>query len=89
MEEPERSGTSTGRAISTVAAAWVLSLGVDLLIHGALLARLYSEPSPFLLDAHEAFRRIPFGYLTFLEAVREVEARAARRAGAGLRYHHW
>lgn len=24
------------------------------------------EPSPFLLDPQDAFRRIPFGYLTFL-----------------------
>lgn len=66
MTERQRAGTGTGRAVSTVAAAWILSLGVDLLLHGGLLARLYSEPSPFLLDANDAFRRIPFGYLTFL-----------------------
>jgi hypothetical protein len=52
--------------VSTVAAAWILSLGVDLLLHGGLLARYYVEPSPFLLDSPEAFRRIPYGYATFL-----------------------
>jgi hypothetical protein len=51
---------------SAVAAAWVLSLGVDLFLHAGLLARLYLEPSPFLLPAAEAFRRIPAGYLAFL-----------------------
>src|SRR5690606_36135025 len=38
----------------------------DLFLHGGLLARLYVGPSPFLLPADDAFRRIPFGYLTFL-----------------------
>lgn len=52
--------------ISSVAAAWVLSVGFDLFLHGGLLARVYAEPSPFLLPAEEAFRRIPLGYLTFL-----------------------
>jgi hypothetical protein len=65
MVETQREMT-TARAISTVAAAWILSLGVDLLLHGGLLAGHYVEPSPFLLDPQEAFRRIPFGYLTFL-----------------------
>jgi len=46
--------------------AWLLSLGVDLFLHAGLLARLYVAPSPFLLDAGAAFRRIPAGYLTFL-----------------------
>ncbi len=49
-----------------VAAAWVLSIGFDLFLHGGLLARLYVEPSPFLLPLEEAFRRIPLGYLAFL-----------------------
>jgi hypothetical protein len=41
-------------------------LGVDFLIHGGLLASLYSQSSPFLLPPLEAFRRIPIGYLSFL-----------------------
>jgi hypothetical protein len=53
-------------AISSVAAAWVLSVGFDVFLHGGVLARVYVEPSPFLLPPEEAFRRIPLGYLTFL-----------------------
>jgi hypothetical protein len=52
--------------VSSIAAAWLLSIGIDLFLHGGLLARLYVEPSPFLLPAEDAFRRIPLGYLTFL-----------------------
>lgn len=49
-----------------IGAAWILSLGFDLLLHGGLLARLYIEASPFLLSAAVAFRRIPIGYAAFL-----------------------
>lgn len=49
-----------------VAAAWVLSVGFDLFLHGGLLAGMYVEPSQFLLPPEEAFRRIPLGYLAFL-----------------------
>lgn len=61
------SGTS-GRsaAVLSIAAAWVLSIGIDLFLHGGLLAHLYVVPSPFLLPAQDAFRRIPLGYLTCL-----------------------
>jgi hypothetical protein len=60
--------TPTGRlaAVSAIAAAWLLSVGIDVFLHGGLLAHLYVEPSPFLLPAEDAFRRIPLGYLTFL-----------------------
>lgn len=54
------------RVVSSIAAAWVLSVGFDLFLHGGLLARAYAEASPFLLPAEEAFRRIPLGYLAFL-----------------------
>jgi hypothetical protein len=50
----------------SIAAAWILSLGFDVFLHGGLLARLYVEPHPFLLGPDEAFRRIPLGYLAFL-----------------------
>lgn len=59
-----RQGSSV--ALHSIAAAWVLSLAIDLFLHAGLLARLYAEPSPFLLPAEDAFRRIPLGYLTFL-----------------------
>lgn len=52
--------------MNAVAAAWLLSLAIDLLLHAGVLAKLYVEPSPFLLGPQEAFRRIPLGYLSFL-----------------------
>ena len=52
--------------VGGVLAAWLLSLGFDLFLHAGLLARLYARPSPFLLPAEDAFRRIPLGYAAFL-----------------------
>ncbi|MBZ5641059.1 MAG: hypothetical protein LAO51_20150 [Acidobacteriia bacterium] len=60
----ERNGAF--RVLGVVGAAWVLSLGFDLLLHAGVLAKLYVEPSPFLLQPEEAFHRIPLGYLAFL-----------------------
>ena len=55
------------RSISTVALlSWLSMLGFDFLIHAGLLARLYVDPSPFLLPPETAFRLIPLGYLSFL-----------------------
>lgn len=59
-------GNASVRALSAVGAAWVVSLAFDLFLHAGLLARLYTEPSPFLLQAEDAFRRIPLGYASFL-----------------------
>lgn len=60
-------GTSSSSAVAgSIAAAWVLSIGIDVFLHGGLLARLYVVHSPFLLPAEDAFRRIPLGYLAFL-----------------------
>jgi hypothetical protein len=61
---PTKGGPS--HTVLAIAAAWLLSLGFDLFLHGGLLASLYLAPDPFLLPPEEAFRRIPFGYLTFL-----------------------
>lgn len=47
-------------------AAWLLSIGIDFLLHAGVLARLYLREEPFLLPAHLAFARIPAGYLSFL-----------------------
>jgi len=64
--EDERRAAGSALAPFPIAAAWVLSIGFDLFLHGGLLAGLYTEPSPFLLAPAEAFRRIPLGYLAFL-----------------------
>jgi hypothetical protein len=45
---------------------WLSMLGFDFLLHAGLLAKLYLQPSPFLLSPEEAFRLIPLGYLSFL-----------------------
>lgn len=52
--------------IGLIVSAWLLSLGIDFLLHGGVLARLYIRESPFLLPAESAFARIPIGYFTFL-----------------------
>jgi|GEM_PF-633303 len=54
------------RIVLSVAAAWSLALGFDVLLHAGLLANLYVDPQPFLLGPDEAFQRIPIGYLSFL-----------------------
>ncbi len=86
----ERGTVAASRMMLSVAAAWLLSLGFDLFLHAGLLARLYAEPSPFLLEPEEAFRRIPLGYLAFLILTlalywlfRQIDVRGA---GAGFRY---
>ncbi|MDH3744018.1 MAG: hypothetical protein OES47_02820 [Acidobacteriota bacterium] len=62
----KRTDFNVSRMVLSVAAAWILSLGFDLFLHGGLLARLYVGPSQFLLEPEQAFRRIPLGYLAFL-----------------------
>ncbi len=46
--------------------AWLSMLGFDFLLHAGLLAKLYLEPSPFLLPSMTALTLIPVGYLSFL-----------------------
>jgi hypothetical protein len=83
------SPASTG-PLQAIAAAWILSLGIDLFMHAGLFARVYVQPSPFLLDAEAAFRRIPFGYATFLILTAGLywllNTLRIRGAAAGLRY---
>jgi hypothetical protein len=46
--------------------AWLSMLGFDFLLHAGLLAKLYLQPSPFLLPPLTALKLIPVGYLSFL-----------------------
>ena len=46
--------------------AWVSMLGFDFFLHAGLLAKLYLQPSPFLLPPLASFKLIPLGYLSFL-----------------------
>lgn len=57
---------SLARSASAVFAAWLLTIGFDAFLHAGLLANLYLIEHPSLLGPHLAFRRIPFGYLSFL-----------------------
>jgi hypothetical protein len=57
---------SKRRLVATVFLALFAVIGFDFFLHGGLLAKLYAEPSPFLLPLEEAFRLIPLGYLSFL-----------------------
>ncbi len=56
----------TSRIIGLGALGWISMLGIDFFLHAGLLAKLYAQPSPFLLPLEDAFRLIPIGYLSFL-----------------------
>jgi hypothetical protein len=56
----------TSRIIGLGVLGWISMLGIDFFLHAGLLAKLYAEPSPFLLPPEDAFRLIPIGYLSFL-----------------------
>lgn len=57
---------SRRRLVAIGLLSWLSTLGVDFFLHGGLLAKLYVQPSPFLLPPSDAFRRIPIGYLAAL-----------------------
>jgi hypothetical protein len=64
LDEPDEASGNLAASLPSLPLG--SSVGIDLFLHGGLLARPYVEPSPFLLPAEDAFRRIPLGYLTFL-----------------------
>jgi hypothetical protein len=45
--------------------ALIAVIGFDLLLHGGVLAPLYSHGTSFLLEPKRAFQLIPLGYLSF------------------------
>jgi hypothetical protein len=64
---PDSRGSPQSRRLIAIAfLAWIAMIGLDFFIHAGLLARLYTEPSPFLLPPSRAFALIPLGYLSFL-----------------------
>lgn len=54
------------RLISICLLGWFSMLGVDFFLHGGLMARVYQQPSSFLLPPLDAYKRIPLGYLAAL-----------------------
>ncbi|MFX0185443.1 MAG: hypothetical protein ACFE95_20360 [Candidatus Hodarchaeota archaeon] len=55
--------------ISLILISWLTFLSLDLLFHAGILATLYVQPNPAILDPEQAFFRIPIGYLSFLLSV--------------------
>lgn len=56
---------STRRIVALGVLVWISMVAVDFFLHAGLLARLYAQPSPFLLSPEGAFALIPVGYLSF------------------------
>lgn len=57
---------SLKQMVSVGLLSWITVIGFDFFLHGGLLSRLYTQPSPFLLPPATAYRFIPVGYLSFL-----------------------
>lgn len=57
---------SIKRLIGVTLLAWIGIIGFDFILHGGILSSFYVQDSSFLLPPLESFRRIPFGYLSFL-----------------------
>jgi hypothetical protein len=66
VTHPKEADFSTSGAVKLTLLAWLAMVGFDFFLHGGLLAGLYEQPSPFLLDPQQAFVLIPVGYLSFL-----------------------
>ncbi len=58
--------TSKRVKIGIIFAGWLAMVGFDLFFHAGVLAKFYTQPSPFLLSPEDAFIRIPLGYISFL-----------------------
>ncbi|MHA2425910.1 MAG: DUF1761 domain-containing protein [Candidatus Thorarchaeota archaeon] len=46
--------------------AWIATLGIDFLWHGGILADIYRNPNPAIIEPEQAFIRIPLGYGSLL-----------------------
>ena len=64
--QPESMTHSKQHILLLTIIAWLAMLGFDFLLHAGLLAKIYLQPSPFLLPPLTAFALIPVGYLSFL-----------------------
>jgi hypothetical protein len=64
-------------------------VAVDFSLHAGLLARLYAQPSPFLLPSEDAFALIPVGYLSFALLAALVVWLAVALHAAGARPGFW
>ena len=76
---------SLGKQVRVGLVALLAVIGFDLLLHAGLLAPLYSEPTPFLLESEVAFRRIPLGYAAFALLIVLLEWLMVRLGITGVR----
>jgi hypothetical protein len=60
-EELRAQKTSARKFILRVLASWLAMIALDLLLNAGLFAKLWFEPSPFLLSPEDLFRRLPAG----------------------------
>jgi hypothetical protein len=67
-ENGSRLGLLSSFGIKLTLISWLAMLGFDFFLHAGALSNIYTRESQFLLSPLEAFRRIPFGYLSFLIA---------------------
>jgi hypothetical protein len=61
-----RTKVSVRGFILRVLASLLCMIALDLLLNAGIFAKLWFEPSPFLLPPEGLFRRLPLGYLAFL-----------------------
>ena len=73
-----------GQRLRVALLVWLAMLGLDLLLNGALFARLYQDGGPFFLTPIEAFRRIPLGYAAFAILAIGIVEIAYRLRSAGV-----
>lgn len=56
----------TRKAAGVIALGWLIFLGIDFLFHASLLQAFWDDKMTALLDPMTLFKRIPFGYASFL-----------------------
>lgn len=66
---PVNGGRFRRRALGAVLLAWLVFIAIDFLFHGSILRNLWYDDLPAVLDLPTLFRRIPFGYASFLVLV--------------------
>jgi len=66
MKNTSESPVSLAHQLKILGLSWLTMIGFDFLLHGGILAGIYTQDSPFLLDLQSAFYYIPIGYLSFL-----------------------
>ncbi|MBN1567650.1 MAG: hypothetical protein JXA73_07370 [Acidobacteria bacterium] len=56
---------SVRKFVLRVLASGIFMMALDLFLNAGMFAKVWLEPSPFLLEPGDLFRRIPLGYIAF------------------------